>query len=158
MSERTYSFLNPGSSTVPAEVAAATEPGPAVLVRVAEGERTAAYIVASPTLRKVEVFELATPNLGYPEGLVVATRRFCNVGGQAFQDRRRQSPEENSDPTKRIYFYETILYREPSTIVYRTEYPRGVMQDDVDAAVDISNLYMPWPAPGDWEPFVTFHS
>jgi hypothetical protein len=30
------------------------------------------------------------------------------------------------------------------------------VREDVDTAVDISGRYMPWPAGGEWEPFLTF--
>lgn len=156
MYARNYSLLPAGRSDIPAEVLAVTEPGPALVVRATEGDRTTHFIVASPARREVEVFHVADPGLGYPDGYVVAATRFRDVDGRAFQDRCRQSPDENSDPAERIYFCETILYREPNTVVFQTEYTRGTVQEDIDPNVDLASRYMPWPAPGDWEPFVTF--
>jgi hypothetical protein len=87
---------------VPAEVVAALEPGPTVLVRALEGARTTAYLVASVDRREVEVFHLADPGLGRPDGAVLATARFRDVGGQAFHDRLRQSPLEEPGPGGRV--------------------------------------------------------
>src|SRR4051794_6206864 len=156
MAALAFVVLHAGDAGVPAEVLAALEPGPAVLVQVTDRGRQTAYVVAAPARREVEVFHLADPDLGYPEGLVLAAAHFRDVDGRAFHDRYRQSPERDARPDERIHFAETILYREPDTVVHREEAVPGVVQEHVVSAVDLSARYLQWPAPGDWEPFVTF--
>src|SRR3954468_2381416 len=156
MAALVFVVLHAGDPGVPAEVLAALEPGPAVLVQVADRGRPAAYVVAAPARREVEVFHLADPDLGYPEGLVVAAARFRDVDGRAFHDRYRRSPDGDAGPDQRVHFAETTLYREPDTVIHREERVPAVVQEHVVSAVDLSAKYLQWPAPGDWEPFVTF--
>jgi hypothetical protein len=150
--------VHAGAPGVPAEVLAALEPGPGLLVRVREGDRTTAYLVASAARRDVEVFHLADPRLGYPDGLVLAAAHFRDADGRAFHDRLRRSPPEDAEPNGRIRFCEEILYREPNTAVFREELRPGEVHEHVHPAVDLSDRYLPWPAPGDWAPFLTFPS
>jgi hypothetical protein len=158
MASLTYDVVSAGSAAIPAEVAAALEvPGPSVLVRATtDAGWTSAYLVASVTEREVEVFHLAEPDLGYPDGFVVAAAHFRDVGGRAFHDRYRSSPLEGSRPDERIHFCEALVYREPDQVVHREERPPGEVHEQVFSDVDISGKYLPWPAPGDWEPFVRF--
>lgn len=142
---------------LPAEVRTALQPGPAVLVGATDGTRTVACLVASVATRTVEVFHLADPRLGLPEGLVLAAAHFSDAGGRAFNDAYRTSPSDGSRPDARLHFRETYRYREPGTVVLREQLdPGGEVQEQVMKGVDLSDRYLPWPPPGDWAPLVRF--
>lgn len=141
---------------LPAEVLAALEPGPAVLIRATDGDRTVAYLVASVGTREVEVFHLADAAYGWPEGLVVAAAHFRDEGGRAFHDRYRTSPRENSRPEERLLFMETYRFEEPDRIILTERSEPGTVQEQVIDGVDLADRYRPWPAEGDWDAFVRF--
>jgi hypothetical protein len=153
----TYSIERAGAPDLPADVLDALEPGPSILVRVADGTTPVALIVVAVTAREVEVFHLADAALGGRPRRVLAAARFVDAGGRAFHDRYRASPAEDAAPDGRVHFMETYLYREPDQIVVREQLePGGAVHEQLMESVDISDKYLPWPASGDWEPFVRF--